>query len=450
MSENNSSLFSKELNQNPREKEYVSLYQMAQVKEEKIDISKEDWAALKQKVQADVMEKVESKYIGKYRDSEASNMIRRQVLQSVEKNQPGLTLAQKTKIVDKLTNEISGYGILEQFLDDPEVTEILVENYDKITVEKKGSLENTDVKFDSEQDLKLVLERILMPLGRRLDWSSPTVNARLSDGSRICALIPPVAPEGTEASIRKFKPNVSLDQLIEWGALTEKIKQGLIACVRARLNILVSGGTGSGKSTFLNALSEYINANLSIITIEDPVELQFKHPHVRRWEARPANIEGKGAVTQFDLVNVALRSRPDIIIVGEIRSKEAFVWMQAMNTGHDGTMTSAHANSTSEALKRVGMMVASSGELQASQVPDYLTDLDLVVQLSRKEDGSRKLVEIAEVAGIKDGVVLTNPLVKFEGYYDGKKVHGDWVPTGNPFIRENVIRQRGINFPGWE
>lgn len=443
------SLFSTALT--PKPKEHVSIFETAQVTSVQLDITDEEWVILKQKVQKDVMENVEAKYIGKYRNADARNMIRRQVLKSIEKNQPGLTLSVKQELVDKLTNEISGYGILEQFLDDPEVTEILVENYDKITIERNGGLEDTNVKFDSEGDLKLVLERILMPLGRRLDWSSPTVNARLSDGSRICALIPPIAPEGSQVSIRKFKPNVSLDKLIEFGALDERIKQALIACVKGRLSIVVSGGTGSGKSTFLNALSEYINPKLSIITIEDPIELQFNHPHVRRWEARSQNIEGKGAVTQYDLVVVALRSRPDIIIIGESRSVEAFALMQALNTGHSGSMTSLHANDRNQAMKRLVTMVSTAGEIPPSQVPEYIADsLDLVIQLMRKEDGSRKVTEIAEVIGVKDGVIQTNPLIEFQGNYDGEKVHGTWVPTGNEFMRANVLKERGIEFPGWE
>lgn len=431
--------------------EHKSLFEMAQsnANTQKI-LTDDEFAVLKAKVQMEVMSKVDPSYLGKYRDVDVKQVIRRQVLQSVEQNNPGLNLTYKTSLVEKLTNEISGYGILEQFLDDPGVTEILVENYDKITVERNGALEDTDVKFYSENDLKLVLDRILMPLGRRLDWSAPYVNARLSDGSRVCALIPPIAPEGTQVSIRKFKPNVSLDKLIQFGSLDERIKKGLIACVKGRLSIVVSGGTGSGKSTLLNALSEYINPNLSIITIEDPLELQFNHPHVRRWEARSHNIEGKGAVTQHDLVIVALRSRPDIIIVGEIRGKEAFAWMQAINTGHAGSMTSAHANDTNQAMKRIVTMVSTAGEIPAAQIPDYIADsLDLVVQTMRKEDGSRKVTEIAEVVGVKDGIILTNPLVQFQGHFDGEKVHGNWVSTGNTFKRADVLKERGIVFPGW-
>ena len=192
------------------------------------------------------------------------------------------------------------------------------------------------------------------------DWSSPTVDARLPDGSRVCAVIPPIAPDGTTVAIRKFRPNVSMEDLVKWGMLPESVRKGLEACVRGRLNIIVSGGTGSGKTTFLNALSEYISHKLSIITIENPVEMQLRHPNVRRWEARPPNIEGKGEVDMMSLVITALRSRPDIIIVGEVRGREAFAMMQAMNTGHLGSMTTLHANNTAQAMERLVAMVASA------------------------------------------------------------------------------------------
>lgn len=431
---------------------HKSLFEEAQTNPNTQLITADEWVGLKEKVQIEVMETVDTKYLGKYRDAETKQAIKRQVLQAIERNKPGLNLDYKQKIVEKLTNEISGYGILEQFLDDKDITEILIENYDKITIERAGELEITDIKFDTESDFKLVLDRILMPLGRRLDWSSPTVNARLSDGSRICALIPPVAPGGIQASIRKFKPDISLDKLIEFGALDEKIKRVLVACVQGRLSIIVSGGTGSGKSTFLNALSEYINPKLSIITIENPIELQFNHPHVRRWEARDANIEGKGEITMLHLVLVALRSRPDIIIVGESRGVEAFALMQALNTGHLGSMTTLHANNPPQAMKRLVSMVASAKEISSDLVPEYISEsLDIVIQLMRMADGTRKLTEISEVIGQKDGVILTKPLLQYKvERYDGEKVYGEWVATDHEFTRAEILKDRGIVFPGWE
>lgn len=415
------------------------------------EISPQAWGDLRKKAQKKVMDNVPAEYLGRYRDPTAREMVKKQVLWVVENEFPGLAYHAKQNIVEKLTNEISGYGPLEGHLDDPEITEVIVERYDRVIVEKNGKLVETDLKFDNEEHLRLVVDRIIAPLGRRLDWSSPTVDARLPDGSRVCAVIPPVAVDGTQLVIRKFKPDIGMNQLVKWGTLPEGLKEALAACVRGRLSIIVSGGTGSGKTTFLNALSEYINPELSLITIENPVELQLRHPKVRRWEARPGNIEGKGEVSMMHLLITALRSRPDIIIVGEVRGKEAYVLMQALNTGHMGSMTTLHANNTQEAMKRLVAMVASAGELAKDLVPEYVAGgVDIIVQLMRMPDGSRKLTEIAEVIGEKDGRIITNPLVRFKtDSYDGKKVVGHWEHTGNEFTRAEVLNERGVDFPGW-
>lgn len=415
-----------------------------------IDISQEEMKDLKKLAQKEVMEKVAIEYLGKYRDIKAKEVIRRQLQQLIERQYPEMTLANKKLLTEKLTNEISGYGILEQLLNDKDVTEILVERYDKITIEKEGKLIDSGLKFDSEEDLNLVVERIIMPLGRRLDWSSPTCDARLPDGSRICVVIPPIAIDGTQVSIRKFKPNITLDQLMSFGAINEKIKNALISFVEGRMTIVVSGGTGSGKSTFLNALSCYIDSQLSIITIENPIELQFNHPRVRKWEARPANIEGKGEISMMHLLITALRSRPDIIIVGEVRGAEAFALMQAINTGHDGSMTTMHANNPRDAMKRLVSMVASAKELTPDLVPSYISgSIDLVVQLSRMPDGSRKLTEIAEVIGEKDGEILTKTLLKYDYEYDGKTLKGDWHATGETFSKIDTLKNRGVSYEGF-
>lgn len=414
-------------------------------------LSEDELKKLKEQAQKDVMDNVKSEYIGKYRDPKAKEAIRKQVQATIERLYPDMPTQDKKNITERFTNSISGYDILEKYLNDSDITEILVERYNKITVEKNGILYLTEDKFDSEEDLALVIERIVTPTGRRLDSSTPTVNTRLPDGSRVCAVMPPISPDGRQLSIRKFKPGISLDKLVEFGALDERLKEALIACVKARLSIIVSGGTGSGKSTFLNALSPHINHDLSIITIEDPMELQFDHPHVRRWEARPANIEGKGAITPLDLVIVALRSRPDIIIIGEVRGAEAYALMQALNTGHQGSMTSLHANNTTDATKRLVSMVASARELSPDLIPSYISGcVDLIVQLNRMPDGSRKVTEIAEVIGDNDGQVITQTLVKFQqDEYDGIKVTGEWVRTGAKFSRERMIREKGISFNGF-
>lgn len=415
-----------------------------------IDISQEEMKDLKKLAQKEVMEKVAIEYLGKYRDIKAKEVIRRQLQQLIERQYPEMTLANKKLLTEKLTNEISGYGILEQLLNDKDVTEILVERYDKITIEKEGKLIDSGLKFDSEEDLNLVVERIIMPLGRRLDWSSPTCDARLPDGSRICVVIPPIAIDGTQVSIRKFKPNITLDQLMSFGAINEKIKNALISFVKGRMTIVVSGGTGSGKSTFLNALSCYIDPQLSIITIENPIELQFNHPRVRKWEARPANIEGKGEISMMHLLITALRSRPDIIIVGEVRGAEAFALMQAINTGHDGSMTTMHANNPRDAMKRLVSMVASAKELTPDLVPSYISgSIDVIVQLSRMPDGSRKLTEISEVIGEKDGEILTKTLLKYDYEFDGKTLKGDWYSTGETFSKIDTLKNRGVCFEGF-
>lgn len=414
------------------------------------EITQMDMRKLKLLAQKEVMEKVPIKYLGKYRDKEAKEVIRKQVQQVVERTYPEISKRSKTVVIENITNEISGYGILEILLNDTNVTEILIERFDKITIEKDGILQDSNLKFDSEEDLNLVVERIIMPLGRRLDIASPTVDARLPDGSRICAVIPPVAVDGTQVSIRKFKPNVTMDQLIKFGALNEKIKEALVAMVKGRMSIIVSGGTGSGKSTFLNALSSYINPQLSIITIENPCELQFDHPRVRRWEARPPNIEGKGEISMMHLLVTALRSRPDIIILGEIRGTESFTFLQAVNTGHDGSMTSMHANNSLDAMKRLVSMVASSKELTPDLVPSYIAgSIDIIVQLSRMPDGSRKLTEIAEVVGEKDGKILTKNLLEYKYEYDGKVIKGDWVTTDNTFSKADILKNKGIEFKGF-
>ncbi|MHB1127902.1 MAG: CpaF family protein [Bacillota bacterium] len=429
----------------------IRLHDVANAQATIQELSSENWQDLRRKCQERVMATISPEYLGKYRDPESKKKIAQQIRQVVEDQYPSMIYQARQAVIERLTNELCGYGPFEAYLDDPNVTEIIAERYDRLVIEKDGELQDVNSNFSSEEHLRLVVERITAPLGRPLNWSNPTVDARLPDGSRVCAVIPPVAVDGTQITIRKFRPNVSMEQLVAWGMLSPELRDALTACVRARLSILISGGTGSGKTTFLNALSAYINPCLSLITIENPAELQLQHPHVRRWEARPANIEGAGEFTMMSLLITALRSRPDIIIVGEVRGKEAYVLMQALNTGHMGSMTTMHANSSAEAMKRLVAMVTSAGELAPSLVPEYIAEgVDLVVQLMRFSDGKRRLTEIAEVVGEDNGRIITNSLVRFkvENAADGK-INGHWQATGNKFSREDTLEERGVQFPGW-
>lgn len=428
----------------------MRLYEAMEMRQNLQELTKDTWQMLRQKAQEKVLRDAPKDILGKYRDPEAKNIVRKYIQMVVDNELPALPYQARMDITDKLVDEIQGYGPLEKYLDDPNVTEIIVERYDKIMIEESGELKNVDTKFDSEEHLRLVVERIIAPLGRRLDWSSPTVDARLPDGSRVCAVIPPISPEGTTVTIRKFRPNVSMDDLVKWGMLPEDVRAGLEACVRGRLNMIISGGTGSGKTTFLNALSEYISPKLSVITIENPIEMQLRHPNVRRWEARPPNIEGKGEVDMMSLVITALRSRPDVIIVGEVRGREAYAMLQAMNTGHLGSMTTLHANNTAQAMERLVAMVASAQELPKELVPAYIAEtIDVVVHLMRMADGKRRLVEISEVMGEKDGKIIMNPLVKFKvEKFEDNNIVGRWVKVGE-FSRAEVLRDRGVNFPGF-
>ncbi len=430
----------------------LSLTELASMKNVIQEMPKEEWAELRRKAQERAILEVPKEFLGRYRDEEAKRQVRYQVLRVIEEEKPGLEYITKQAIAEKLTNEISGYGPLEKLLDNEEITEIIVERYDSVVIEKDGVLVETDVKFDSEEHLRLVVERILSPLGRRLDYTTPYVDARLPDGSRVNAVSEYIAPHGTQLSIRKFNKDISIEDLINFGAINEELTEAIKACVQARMSIVVSGGTGSGKTSFLNAISEFINPNLSIITIENPAELNLKHPRVRSWETRPANIEGKGAINQLMLVENALRARPDIIIVGEVRGAEAFALLQAVNTGHDGSMTTLHANTTKDAMKRLVSMVSSAGQLASELVPEYVsTGIDLVFQLSRMEDGSRKLVEISEVVGVDKKEVKVNTLVKYvvDGYDENGKIIGHWEETGNEFTRSTRFKQTKVDFPGW-
>jgi len=343
---------------------------------------------------------------------------------------------ERRRVTQELYNDIMGYGPIEELLDNPDYSEVMVNGPDHVYVEKKGKLVLTDVKFRDSTHLMNIIDRIVSQVGRHIDEASPMVDARLPDGSRVNAIIPPISLVGPVLTIRKFgKVPVTAAQLVQWGSLTPKMLAFLEACVKGKLNIIVAGGTGSGKTTLLNVLSAYIPEDERIVTIEDAAEIQLKQEHLVTLETRPANLEGKGAITIRSLVKNALRMRPDRIIVGECRSEETLDMLQAMNTGHDGSLTTTHANSPRDTLARIETMVMMSGmELPVKAIRDQTSSaIDLIVQQSRLRDGSRKVTQITEVVGMEGDIVSLQDIFVYEtsGQLDvNGKFKGQFVATG--------------------
>ena len=364
---------------------------------------------------------------------------RQAVIDCMLKNYQTLNLKLPQPIRDQLfkdlMDDILGYGPLQSLLDNPEISEIMVNGKDSVFVEKGGMLTKSDVIFDSDEQILRIIDRIILPLGRRVDPDSPTVDARMPDGSRVNAVIPPVAIDGPSLTIRKFgKSRMEMQQLIDKGSLTQNMAAFIEACVVSKLNIIVSGGTGSGKTTLLNAISKYIPAGNRIVTIEDSAELKLQQPHVVRMETKPPNIEGKHAVSIRDLVRNALRMRPDRIVVGEVRGGECLDMLQAMNTGHDGSLTTLHANSPRDALSRMETMTMMAGmELPLRVVREQIASaVDLIIQLSRLKDGSRRVTYITEVSGMEGETVVMTDIFKFEqtGITEDGKIIGELKPSG--------------------
>ncbi|HXU99527.1 MAG TPA: CpaF family protein [Caulobacteraceae bacterium] len=360
-----------------------------------------------------------------------------------------LTAHQTDRLTEDVLDEILGLGPLEPLLKDETVADILINTHDTVYVERKGRLELTEVQFQDTRHLVRIINKIVSAVGRRVDESSPMVDARLLDGSRVNAIIPPLAVDGPLVSIRKFSRDaLSVERLVSYGSLTEEMGVVLRAIVGARRNVLISGGTGSGKTTLLNALSSFIDIRERIITIEDSAELQLQQPHVGRLETRPPSLEGTGETTQRDLVKNALRMRPDRIIVGEVRAGEAFDMLQAMNTGHDGSMTTVHANTVRDALTRVEQMIGMSGlEISPRSVRQQIASaINVVVQVERMEDGRRRVVSIAEILGMEEEIITMQEIFKFrrKGRADDGSVIGDFETTGvRPKFLE-FLGMRGI------
>jgi len=363
-----------------------------------------------------------------------------------------LPLPEKERLCKEIRDELLGYGPLEPLLHDPDVGDILVNGYDMVFVERKGKLQRSTIRFNDNAHLVKIIEKIASGVGRRVDESSPMVDARLPDGSRVNAIIPPLALDGPALSIRKFaKVPLLVSDLIEFNSITPEIAQVLEAMVKARLNILISGGTGTGKTVFLNVLSSFIPHDERIITIEDSAELQMQQEHVVRLETRPPNLEGTGEVTQRDLVRNALRMRPERIILGEVRSGEALDMLQAMNTGHDGSLATIHANSPRDALSRLETMVSMAGlNIPDRAIRHQITSaIQVVLQLARLSDGSRKMMNLNEIVGMEGETITMQEIFSFElmGITEDRRVKGHFVTTG---IRPKFMKRleaMGIQLP---
>ncbi|HEY5648211.1 MAG TPA: CpaF family protein [Nitrospiria bacterium] len=346
-----------------------------------------------------------------------------------------LNLEERKRLIDEVQNEMLGLGPLEPLLNDPTVSDILVNGYKTVFVERKGRLEKADIRFKDDAHLLKIISKIVSKVGRRIDESSPLVDARLADGSRVNAIIPPLALDGPALSIRRFAVDpLKMDDLLKLGTITSEMALLLQGAVKARLNVLISGGTGAGKTTFLNVLSGFIPDTERIVTIEDSAELQLQQQHIVRLETRPPNIEGQGQITSRDLVRNSLRMRPDRIVVGEVRGEETLDMLQAMNTGHDGSLTTVHANSARDALTRIETMVAMAGLNQSDRAVRHQVSsaLDIIIQAARLSDGSRKLLSVSEITGMEGDIVTMQDIFVFEqtGIGEGGRVKGRFKATG--------------------
>jgi len=383
--------------------------------------------------------------------TELSRLVTR-ILKEDYRNVP-LNAFERERLVKEIGDEVMGLGPLEPLLQDPDVSDILVNNYHQVYVEKRGKLHKARVRFKDDQHLRKIIDRIVSKIGRRVDESSPMVDARLEDGSRVNAIIPPLALDGPSLSIRRFSRDpLELHDLIGYAAMTEQMGQLLQAIVSARFNVLISGGTGSGKTTMLNCLSRFVPHDERIVTIEDAAELQLKQDHVVRLETRPPNLEGTGEVTARDLVKNCLRMRPDRIIVGEVRGGEVLDMLQAMNTGHDGSLTTVHANSPRDALMRLETMVAMAGlNITGESLKRYIASaLDVIIQVSRLSDGSRKILSIQEVIGMEGDTVTMQEIFRFKqtGLDEDRKVLGFFSSTGIRPKFSDRLEAMGISLDG--
>jgi pilus assembly protein CpaF len=406
----------------------------------------------KQRINNKLLEILDLSLIETIGEEKARAEIRDTVNRLLAEEQAPLNLSQRQAVIKQIEDDVMGLGPLEPLLADSTVSDILVNGHDTIYVERRGRLERTNLRFADHSHLMNTIDRIVSAVGRRVDESSPMVDARLADGSRVNAIIPPLALDGAMLSIRRFAvERLTMDRLIELHTATPAVAEVMSAVVKGRLNVLVSGGTGAGKTTLLNILSGYIPVTERILTIEDSAELQLQQPHVVRLETRPPNVEGKGEVTARDLVRNGLRMRPERIIVGEVRGGEALDMLQAMNTGHDGSLTTINANTPRDAVGRVENMVSMTGinfPIKALRT-QIASAVDVVIQVARLEDGKRKITSIQEINGMEGEVVTMSELFRFErdGLDENNNVIGELRPTGivPGFYRE--LKRKGIDIP---
>ena len=390
---------------------------------------------LKLRIHRELLERIDLDTVGRLDIREASAQLRTVIVQLIDEQATPLSQRDREQLAEEILHEVHGLGPIEPLMRDPEVSDILVNTARQVYVERQGKLEPTTVIFRDNQHLMQIIDRIVSRVGRRIDESSPMVDARLPDGSRVNAIIPPLALDGPVMSIRRFgRTPLMIEDLVRLGSVSPEMVTLLRAMVRARLNILVSGGTGSGKTTLLNCLSAFVPDTERIVTIEDSAELQLQQPHVVRLETRPPNVEGRGEVTQRDLLRNSLRMRPDRIIVGEVRGAESLDMLQAMNTGHDGSISTVHANSARDSLNRLEMMMQMAGfELPIRAMRQQIAlALDVIVHTARLTDGSRKITSITEVVGMEGDTVMLQDLFVYqrEGVDEHGRITGRFVPTG--------------------
>lgn len=413
--------------------------------------AKDHFAELKVRIHKKVIDQLGKELAASSQNGEEENQTVAEKVKTLaedvlDSEQVYLSTQDRKKLIDDVIDDAIGFGPIHPLLRDSSITEVMVNGPNTVYVERNGCLEKTSISFRDNTHVMNVIEKIVSPLGRRIDESSPMVDARLPDGSRVNAVIPPLSLNGPVLTIRKFAEDpLTIDDLISFGTITEQVAYFIEACVRARLNIVVSGGTGSGKTTTLNVLSSFIPSNERIVTIEDAAELQLRQEHVLTLETRPPNIEGQGAVTVRDLVRNALRMRPDRIVVGEVRSGEALDMLQAMNTGHDGSLTTGHANSPRDMLSRLETMVLMAGmDLPVKAIREQVSSaIDLIVQQSRFRDGSRRITKITEVQGLEGDIVVMQDLFSFakRGMDENGKILGELKSTG---IRPKFIEKLEI------